>query len=652
MTNWKMLQPLTLASKTSQNRIVMAAHSYGYVDHMGLPTQYLIDYLLERARGGVGLVIMGGTAVSHTGSLTERIMVNGDDSIIPWYQRISNELHKYGTLVIDQLMHVGGQLDACEGLIIKAPSAIPHEVTKGIPDELNISEIEQIIEDFARAAERAKMGGLDGIEIKGDQGFLVHQFLSPYYNRRNDEYGGDATKRLKFLDNLIKAIRNITGSDFIIGVRITGDSFTPDDISLEDAVNIARGIEQTEQVNYIHVNAATNSSFLGYLINHGDSSIPSMNFTQITRTIKNVVGLPVIAASMILHPSEAEHVLERGIADMVAMTRAHIADPEIVKKVKENRIEDIRPCVLCNQGCVGNHWKGQDVRCIHNPATGREAELGYGTLIRATTNKSVGVIGGGPAGLELARIAASRGHHVELFEKQEALGGQLVYASRIPYRQGLLDIINYLEQQITRLGVKIYRGVEVKIEELLAVEPFDITVVATGSKAYIPPIYSKIPTSSILTTSDLLRGDINIGDNILVVDRDWRQNPLGITEFLVQKKKQVTIISSTYYVGEGLDASTWTSHYSRIHSHAKLLPLTELVSLEHGTALLRNVLSNELQEVYPIDQVVFVTGARPISYLYDSLLGKVPSVFRVGDCMTPLGIPEAMLAANRLARTF
>ena len=648
---WRIFEPVSLGNVVCRNRILMAAHSYGYVDEEGLPTQHLVDYLAERAKGGVALIIMGGTSISLEGSLIERITVNVNDRIVPWYRKIADEVHRHGAVVFDQLAHVGGQLDAYEGSRVVGPSSIPHEMCNAIPVELTISEIREIVDDFAEATHRAKLGGLDGVELKCDQGFLVHQFLSPYYNRRSDKYGGAFRKRLRFLTELIEKVRTTVGSDFVVGTRITGDAMTPGDLTLDDGIRIAQAIEDTGCIDYIHVNGATNSTYRGYLFGHGDSSVENANFARLARKVREAVDLPVIVTSLILDPRDAEHLITSGAADMVAMTRAHIADAEVVNKSIENRFDDIRPCVLCNQGCVGNHWRGSDVRCIHNAATGRERELGIGTVQRASERRTVAVIGGGPAGLEVARIAAMRGHEVELYEKEGELGGQILLAKELPYRQGLSDIVRYLERQTKRLGVRIYRGAEVTANDLITVSSdFDVVVIATGAEPYIPPIYNDVDPICVLNIRDVLEQRVELGDHILVVSIDWRQNALGLVEWLTLRDRKVTLTSPAWFVGEGLDVVTLTSYYSRIQKTATLLPLIALSSLRNRTARVRNVLSNEVQEIHPIDQVLFVTGAKPVNNLFISVKDKLDNVFCVGDCVAPRGIPEAILDANRLAR--
>lgn len=647
---WKILEPIKIGNILCKNRVMMAAHSPGHVDEQRLPTDDLIYYLEERARGGVGVIVIGGTSVSQEGALVERIVVNVNDAIIPWYQKIAQAVHKYGTLVFEQLMHVGGQLDAYEESRVVAPSVIPHELCNAIPVELTIKEIERIVGDFSAAAQRTKRGGLDGIEIKCDQGFLIHQFLSPYYNRRSDKYGGDDKRRIRFLFEVMESVRGAVGHDFVVGVRVTGDSMTPGDLTLDDAVRIVQDIEKTGLVDYVHVNGGSNSSYPAYLVGHGDSTIGHMNFATAASRIKRSTNLPVIAASMITHPYEAEQLIVSGTADMVAMTRPLITEPELINKLRENRLEDIRPCVLCNQGCVGNHWKGANVHCIHNPATGRERALGVKTISQAEKKKKIAVIGGGPAGLEFARIASLRGHKVELYEKQKSVGGQVLLAAKLPWRLGLLDIAHYLERQIKELGVRIYCGVEVSVDDLIvASSDYEAIVVATGSKLYIPPTYD-VESSNALTIRDMLENGIELGEHILVVSIDWRQNALAVAEWLFQQGRKVTLISRGFFVGEGLDVVTLTSYYSRLHGNVQFLPLTELEALREKRCYLRHVLSNKIQELYPIDQIIFVTGATPDTSLYLGIKDQLSNVFCVGDCVTPRGIPEAMLEANRLAR--
>jgi tRNA-dihydrouridine synthase len=508
----------------------------------------------------------------------------------------------------------------------------------------------QIVKDFSSAAQRAKTGGIDGIEIKCDQGFLLHQFLSPHYNRRSDEYGGDFKKRLKLIVEILEATRDKVGKEFIIGIRISGDSLSPDDISQDESIKASQFLAKTKLLDYIHVNGATNSTYIGYLISHGDGSIEERNFTHLSKRIKCVVDIPVIVTSMVSTPQDAEFVVRNDFADMVAMTRAHITDPEVVNKTRENRLDDIRPCIRCNQECVGGHHFGKPVRCIYNPATGREKELGIGTIKKTSTTKSILIIGGGVSGMETARIAALRGHEVHLLEKQNQLGGQLLYAGQLPFMQGLIDVSRYLEKQLKKLKVNIYLGNEVTKENYRAIlDGIDITILATGSTPEIPQNYQQVASENAFTPIDMINNEKNLGENILVVDVNWRQNPLAISEWLYQRGHNVIIISSEYFVGEGINIASRTSYYKRLLGKVKFLPLTEFISHKDGVAEVRNVITNKHHQITPINQIVFSCGFLPNRELFDAFQ-EIPKVFQVGACDIPTGISDAILKANRMAR--
>lgn len=651
----KLLDSIVINNKICRNRVVMAAHSYGYADAKGFPTDVQAAYMAERAKGGVGMIIMGGTAVSKEGVLpTGNQTQNITDEVIPYYRNLSGIIHNYGALVIDQLMHAGGQLRTREGLKIFGPSPVYHERTRGTPVELDAQGIENIINDFIAATKRAYLGGFDGVELKCDQGFLLHQFISPYYNRRKDEYGGSLINRIEILKTIINGARQDTSPDFIIGVRLSADTFIQGDTSINDTIFIVGELTKNNSVDYFHINGGTNSTFLGYQMGHSDSSIAPGNFVSLTKQIKQHTSIPIIVASGILHPDQAEEILLSGYADMVAMTRAQIADPELVVKTQSSRVEDIRPCVLCNQGCVGNHHLGHPVRCIHNPTAGREHELGIGTIKKSPSKKIVAVIGGGIAGMEVARISSIRGHEVHVFEKENFLGGQILLASRIPYRQGLLDVAHYLERQARQTGVHFHLGENMTFGKLAEyASEIDILVLATGSESFVPPKFEKESEKLRITTvRDVLSQGVSGEKSVIVVDIDWRQNALGFSEWLLNNGvKDITIVSPAFYVGEGLDIVTLTSYYSRIVGKIKLVPLTEIDSCTAEGVTLRQVITNQVSYMENIDLVVFAIGSQPSSFAKQLIKKKFPfPVYQVGDCSFPLGIPDALLDANRLGR--
>jgi 2,4-dienoyl-CoA reductase-like NADH-dependent reductase (Old Yellow Enzyme family)/thioredoxin reductase len=644
------LRPLTIKQTTFSNRIFVSAHSYGYADSDGLPTQQLIDYLAERAKGGVGLIIMGATGVSRGGWLGNNYTLSEDDRIIPKYQKIAESVHAFDTKIFDQLFHIGGQLAYDDGNRVFAPSAVPHPRTVSLPIELSQTQIRQILEDYTNAARRASLGGLDGIEITGAQGFLINEFLSPKFNRRHDIYGGSFENRMRFLVELLERIRSSVPDSFLVGYRMTADSLDDDDSSLEDASRIVRALEKYKLVDYVSVLAGLNGNYFGYWIGHGDMSIPSATFADLASYIRDQSDLPIFLASKIKDPTQAEYLIREGVADMVAMTRAHIADPEIINKIKANSVDDIRPCISCNQGCVGGSWNGTGVKCVLNAATGREGLLGIGTITKSLVTKKVVVVGGGPAGMEVARVAALRGHSVTLYERNSVLGGQLLLAKAPPFRNEFEDAISYLANQLKKLGVDIQLGVDVSAGFLNSLYA-DVIILATGAVNRLPSI--SIDDYSMVTTGwDVLDGTAKLGQTILIVDGDWKQHALSIAEFLANLGKSVEIITSRFYIGEGLNITNIVSFTSRLlEKGVKLTPLLSVSSINHGKVRLQHSITGEIIVRDNVDNVVFVAGLLPNNELYNLVKDKLTNLMIVGDCDYPRGLQNAVYDANVLART-
>ncbi len=644
-----LLRPLIIKQTEMPNRIFVSAHSYGYADSNGLPDEALFHYIVERAKGGVGLLIMGATSINRVGWLGNGYTLNENDQIVPAYEKISKAVHAHGTKIFDQLFHTGGQLAYGDGNRVYAPSAVSHPRTISLPVELSIEQIQQTIQDYVNAAKRASIGNLDGVEISGAQGFLINEFLSPKHNRRQDKYGGDSDRRMRFLLEVMERIKENVPSNFVVGYRLMADSLEDGDLSLEDAYEVVNTLEKKQLIDYISVIASLNGSYIGYWIGHGDMSVPSMTFADLSSAIRKQTSLPVLLASKVKHPAQAEYLIQQGIADMVAMTRAHIADPEIINKIKADTVDDIRPCISCNQGCVGGSWAGTGVKCIFNPATGREIMLGIGTLIQSPTRKKVVIIGGGAAGMEFARVAAMRGHCIVLYEQRESLGGQLLLASLPPHRHEIEEAVAYLALQIKKLGVEIHLGTKVSADMLYKLEA-DVVVLATGAVDRIPLIPSG-DSSRITTGWKVLDGTAVVGQNVLIVDGDWKQHALSIAEYLVDQGKNVEIITSRFYVGEGLNITNIVSFSSRlITKGAKLTPLLDVISISEKQVMLRHSLTGETVIRNNVDNVVFVAGLKPNNELINQVKGRLSNVIVIGDCDYPRGLQNAIYDAHVKAR--
>src|SRR3954471_12989930 len=426
-----LLEPFALRHLRLRNRVMMTAHVTNMAP-LHRPTDQHVAYYRDRARGGIGLIVMGFPSVHPAGVNNVQELAGYDPGIVPGLRAIADAVHEHDTPIIAQLGHGGRQANsAYTGQPLMAPSAIPCPFNREMPKAMEAEDIAEVVEAHAQAAEHIVQGGLDGVEIHSAYGgYLLSSFLSPYMNEREDEYGGDLDGRMRLPLRVVHAVRDRVGPDYIVGMQINGDDFSPGGIELPEAQTIAQRLVATGALDYLVVKGST---YYAADQNVPDWQHPRALWLPLAAGIKAAVGtFPVFAVGRINDPAEANAVIERGQADMVAMTRQHIADPETVRKLVEGRAEDVRPCISCNQGCLDMLPKGRHITCVHNPAAGYEAELGLGTLRTAASPRRVVVVGGGPAGMKVAEIAALRGHEVRLLERRDDLGGQVRLASRLP----------------------------------------------------------------------------------------------------------------------------------------------------------------------------------------------------------------------------
>jgi dimethylglycine catabolism A len=453
------LSPLEVGPVTLRNRVMVSAHQPGLAEN-GVPGDRYVAYQRTLAAGGPGLQITGATAVHPTGTYHgAHFLLNFDDSIIPGYRKMAVAVHEEGGRILAQLGHAGAiAMSSLTERPLWAPSPVAGELVRETPHEMTHGEIAEVVAAFGDAARRVREGDLDGIEITASHGALIASFLSPYSNHRTDGYGGGLDGRLRFLLEVLDAVSEQAGPDLIVGVRVAGDEGVESGIDLPQAQEIARRLEATGKVHYLSVIAGTNLDRFQRVAHWPATPAPHGLFVHLAEGIKGAVGIPVFAVGRVTDPAHAERILAAGSADMVGMTRAHIADPRIVEKLRQGRPDDIRPCVGANV-CIRNNLEGLPVRCIHNPEAGREAE--WGPLLPARRPKRVTVVGGGPAGLEAARVAALRGHSVTLFERQDELGGQLRLWAKAPAMGELRGILSWQEAQLEKLDVEVRLGQEV-----------------------------------------------------------------------------------------------------------------------------------------------------------------------------------------------
>jgi len=653
-----LFSPFKIRNVEFRNRVMVSAHLTCFAEN-GMPTAQQAAYFAEKAKGGVALMVMALNVVHKNSYLWPQVEQAYLDEIVPKWKMITDAVHAEGAKIFCQLSHMGRQsTDLYNKLPLISSSDIPCPVMLEVPKVAEPEDIEEIIQSFADCAVRAKKAGFDGVDIHSAYGgYLIAQFLSPYANRREDEWGGPLENRMRIMIEILSRVRRAVGDDFVVGIQLVGDEFTPNGLTLDDTTQIAAEIENSGLIDYILVKAG---SF--YSVNNivPDMQHPHGVFLPLAAGIRAAVtSLPIFAVGRIIDPLMAERVLAEGYADMVAMTRAHIADQHLLTKVKEGRLDDIRECIGCNQGCIDTVYKQQHVGCIHNPTAGEELTLGLGTLKPAATPKKVVVVGGGPAGMKAAEIAARRGHDVTLIEKSSELGGQVLIAAKVPLREEFRGIIRYLCTQVGKLGVKVELNTEATPDSVIAMNP-DAVVVATGSRPRTlgyqnirPDIteHRGIHQENVMSNRDAILHPERVGQKVLLVDdgeSNWKLMSTAV--YLAEQGKQVEIITSLFYAGARMGGLSIGILYGKLFSlGVKFTPMTGFLGIDDNTVTLFHTFTNEeRQEEY--DTVVHCFFSRANDELYFGLKGKVKEVHRIGDCLAPRDAQRAVRDGELTAR--
>jgi dimethylglycine catabolism A len=646
-----LFSPIEVGRLTLKNRIYSSGHAEAMAEG-GRPGERLRRYHEAKARGGCALTIFGGSSSVHPSSPAAawKQIANHDDSVIPAYRAIADAVHAHECLVFTQLTHLGrrAQADGEEATVLLAPSQIPERVHRDVPHELEAEQIAELVRAFGEAARRCRDGGLDGIELSMAHNHLIDQFWSPLFNQRLDEYGGSLENRMRFGFDVLREIRRRAGRDFVVGARISGDELTRGGLTAGDMAEIARRLAASGLVDFLSIIGGGAHTY-----ELQAAAVPNMSYATgvylpMATAIKRAApGMPIFHASRIVDPVHADRAVAAGHVDVVGMTRALIADPDLPQKAREGRLDDIRVCVGANEGCIDRIYLGKPVTCVQNPATGRERELG--DVQRAPRPKTVVVVGGGVAGLEAARMAATRGHRVVLFEKAAALGGQVLLAARAPARAEYAGIVRFLVAQVRKLAVDVRLAVEATPPAVLAERP-DAVVVATGSHPFVPALPG-CDGKHVVTDRDVLAGEATVGANVVVVDDVHTQEALSTAELLLDQGKRVEVVSPLFYVGQDIGVTSIAPLYARLHALGVVLtPGTELRAVEGSTVIVANVYSGAERRIEAVDTVVLAAGSRSTDALYRALKGQVPELYAVGDCVAPRGVHQAILDATRVAR--
>jgi len=634
----KLFEPIKIGIMELKNRIVMPPMGTNFASEDGFVTRRLVNYHLERTKGGVGLIIVEGAYVELRGKGSIRQLAVDDDNKIPGLKELASTIRVNGAKAALQLFHGGRQSHS--SIISSQPvsaSEVFCRLTRETPRPLTVGEIQDVIESFSEGARRAKAAEFNAVEIHGAHGYLINQFLSPLTNKRTDEYGGGLKGRTRFLLEILERTRDKVGSDYPILCRINGDDYIEGGLTLEETRKIARMLEAAG-VDALHVSGGIYDSPTP--VTTGPMALPRGHMVHLAAEIKKVVNVPVIAVGRINDPELAEEILRQGKADLVSMGRALLADPELPRKAASGAFDDIRRCTACDE-CITRLFFNEDIACSVNAALGREEESRIG---KAEVHKRILIVGGGPAGLEAARVSTLRGHEVVLYEKSCRLGGQLNLAVVPPHKEEMNNVLLYLENQIHKLGVKVALGEEVTPLLVEKVKP-DVVFIATGSVPTIPEIPGA-KGDHVVTATEVLAGNTSVGEKVVVAGGGMVGAETA--EFLAENGKKVTILEMLRRIGMDMVPMAILMLYQRL----KKLGVVMITNAKVEEITKDSVIYEKdgVKQTVEADNVVLAMGSRPNVNLMNALDGKAAKIYPIGSAKEPGNILKAIHGGYRLAR--
>ncbi|MFC2021657.1 FAD-dependent oxidoreductase [Chloroflexota bacterium] len=629
-----------------KNRLVMAAMGNGLTELDGRLSQRQIDFYTARAKGGTGLII---TCAARTRQIEQLAFTPLVDTLVidnkiyaGRFNELAEAVHDYGAKVAVQFIPGQGRgirTDVLKRVGAVAPSPVPAYGDPSITArELAIEEIERLVQAFQFGAEIVRAAGIDAIEINSHEGHLSDQFLTALWNKRTDKYGGDLDGRLRFLLEIIESIKKGAGADFPIIVKYGLTHYLEGGREVEEGLEIARRLEASG-VHALDIDAGCRETQYWTL---PTPYLPPGCLVDLAEKVKKVVNIPVIAVGKLGYPQLAESVLQEGKADFIGLARPLLAEPEWANKVREGRLEDIRTCIGDAEGCHGRTHAGLSISCTVNPACGMEREL---AINPADRKKSVLVVGGGPGGMEAARVAALRGHEVTLWEKDKALGGNLIPASVPDFKHDYRSLINYLATQIKKLGVTIELGKEATPELIQEMKP-QVVFVATGSTPIIPDIPGA-DKEKVSTAIDVLLGRKEAGESVVVIGGGSIGCETAL--YLAQEGKRLAIVEVLDSIAKDMPAIN-RMHLLKLLGDAKVRILTGTAALaitEEGVIIADK---DDNRNTLKADTVVLAVGLKRSERLVEALAEKVPQVYRIGDCVEPRKVVNAIREAYRAAR--
>ena len=658
-----LLSPLKIGPMTVRNRAVVSSHETHFLEHTEFPddcdhlaARYSY-YIGERAQGGVGLIVLGQYAVHPTTRFeVGACAVAYDEGAIPGMKLAVDACHQHGAKALVQLFHSGfHNTSGGDGSPVWAPSAMaspPRQLGGEVAKPMEKEDIDELKQYYAKGSRNAMAAGADGIEIHAAHGYLLHQFLSPLWNKRTDEYGGSLENRMRLMIEVIETVRATIGPDKALGLRISSDDFTPGGMGIEDMKEVARRLDEHGALDYLNV---SQGSVIQVYIPVPPNAFPHGAFVPLAGQIREVVRkVKIMTVGRIVDPVEAEKVLADGHADMVIMTRAHVADPELINKTREGRVDEIRACIGCSECAVGSY---EAFSCTQNPTVGREKTLGLGTMQPATKKKKVMVAGGGPGGMEAAWVAACRGHNVTLYEKSGELGGQVLLAQQLPMRAEFNATVRWRKTMLDKYGVKVVLNTEVT-PDLVAQEKPDAVVVATGSTprrdGMNPYTYNPVfgwQSPNVVVPEDILTGKAQVGDNVVVYDVESHARGSFIALKLAEEGKNVRFVFPPPMPGLMLDGITMMSNSTRFANvGVQLCPSLVVLAIEGSTLNALDVNTRKPVTIENVDTFVMVGSGDANDKLYHELKGKVPELYLVGDALSPRIVKRAVWDGHMVGR--
>tara|TARA_B110000116_G_scaffold268926_1_gene283900 strand:- start:930 stop:2972 length:2043 start_codon:yes stop_codon:yes gene_type:complete len=618
-----LLQPFQFKHLNLKNRIITTSHEPSYNEN-GFPKDRYIAYHLERAKGGIAMTMTAGSAVVSKDSPPSFDNIHAyKDEVVPWIKKLTKAIHDQDCAIMIQLTHLGRRTSWNKGDWLPSISSGKHRepAHKAFPKIAEIWDIQRVIKEYGEAAERMKEGGMDGVELEG-QGHLIGQFLSPLTNDLKTEYGGNFENRLRFTIDVLMEIRKKVGKKFIVGIRCVFDEVQIGGITKTEGFEIAKILSKSGLVDYLNINRGrihTDPILTKHIPIQGMKSAPHLDFAG---EIKKEINLPIFHASKISDVATARYAISNGLVDMIGMTRAHLADPHIVTKIKEKREDDIRPCVGATY-CLDRIYQGEEALCIHNAATGRE--LKFPNIITSSKlKKKIVIVGAGPGGLEGARIAAERGHEVVVFEAASDPGGQIRLCAKSDRRKDMMGIIDWRMQQCAKKNVRFNFNILAEDKDILDENP-DTVIIATGGIPNLELFETKRNLENVFTSWNIISGDIKLAKNILIYDEAGDHTAMQSAEIAIEEGSTVEFMTPDRLISSEIMGMNLTPYLKNLqnkkikYSIARRL-LDVSIKGNKLNALIGSDYDENLKFNSTYDQIIINYGVKPLDELYFNLV--------------------------------